>query len=143
MGEPSTTAENEHCQGNSSTNVSNLTCSDHENHNNLLKVMEVNIQGIECSGRLEQIRILLLKNSVSNAVLTETETSHSIAETTNIEGYKAYCPPITVTGPRGKEVGVTMMISNSLIEVFGVKYERTNLRQACFYINKASWQLFK
>jgi hypothetical protein len=48
------------------------------------------------------------------AVLTETETSHSIAETTNIEGFKAFCPPNSVTGPPGKEVGVILMISNKL-----------------------------
>ena len=35
-----------------------------------------------------------------------------------------------------------MMIWNSLIEPFGVKYERTNLGQARFYINKESWPLF-
>ena len=48
------------------------------------------------------------------AVLTETETSHSIAETTSIEGFKAFCPPNSVTGPPGKEVGVILMISNKL-----------------------------
>ena len=35
-----------------------------------------------------------------------------------------------------------MMISNCLIEPFGVKYEWTNLGRACFYTNKESWSLF-
>ena len=76
--------------------------------------MAVNIRGIECYGRLEQIRILLTKHLASVAVLTETETSHSYAETTNIEGFKAFCPPNSVTGPPGKEVGVILMVSNKL-----------------------------
>ena len=79
-----------------------------------LRILAVNIRGIECYGRLEQIRILLIKHQASVAVLTETETSHSIAETTNIEGFKAFCPPTSVTGPLGKEVGVILMISDKL-----------------------------
>ena len=82
---------------------------------NFLKVLAVNVRGIECYGRLDQIRILLVKHMVSVAVLTETETNHSIAETTHIDGFKAFCPPATVTGPSGKEVGVILMISNRLL----------------------------
>ena len=82
-----------------------------------LNVLTANIRGIECYGRLDQIRILLVKHNVSVAVLTETETSHTVAETTNIEGFKAFCPPASVTGPSGKEVGVTMLISNELTSV--------------------------
>ena len=45
----------------------------------------------------------LLKYNVSIAVLTETETSHSFAESTNIEGFKSFCPPSCVTGPSGND----------------------------------------
>ena len=48
------------------------------------------------------------------AILSETETTHSIAETTNIDGFKAFCPPSSVTGPCGKEVGVYILVSNNL-----------------------------
>ena len=85
-----------------------------QNDTNLLKVLSVNIRGIECSGRLDQIRHLLVKHSVSGAVLTETETTHEITETTNIDGFRSFCPPSCVTGPQGKEVGVTLMISDEL-----------------------------
>ena len=78
------------------------------------RILAVNVRGIECNGRLEQIRVLLTKHHASVAVLSETETSHSIAETTSIEGFKAFCPPNSVTGPPGKEVGVILMISDKL-----------------------------
>ena len=77
---------------------------------NILKILSVNVRGIECSGRLDQIRDLLVKHLVSVAVITETETTHNIAETTNIDGFKVFCPPGTVTGPKDKEVGVILMI---------------------------------
>ena len=79
-----------------------------------LKVLAVNVQGIECFGRSEQIQNLLVKHTVSVAVLTEMETSHSIAETTYLEGLKAFCHPFSVTGPPKKEVGVILMVSNQL-----------------------------
>ena len=81
---------------------------------NTLKVLALNIRGIECAGRLDQIQTLLIKHSIAVAVLTETETSHSIAETTNTENFKSFCPPTCVTGPHGKEVGVILMVSNKL-----------------------------
>ena len=81
----------------------------------MLKVLAVNIGGIKCFGRLDQIQILLLKHSISVAVITETETTHSIAETTSVEGFKAFCPPSSVTCPSNcKEVGVILMLSNEL-----------------------------
>ena len=80
----------------------------------ILHVLAINVCGIDCYGRIDQIHILLVKHLVSVAVLTETETSHSIAETTNIDGFKAFCPPSSVTGPSGKEAGVIMLISNDL-----------------------------
>ena len=48
-------------------------------------------------------------------MLTETETSQSTAASANIEGCKPFCPPASVTGPSGKEVGVIMMLSDNLI----------------------------
>ena len=86
----------------------------HDDKKDLLNVLAVNVQGIECYGRLDQVQILLVNNLVSVAVLTETETTHSIAESSNIEGFRAYCPPTCVIGPIGKEVGVMLMISNKL-----------------------------
>ena len=57
---------------------------------NMLKVLAVNVRGIECFGRLDQVKILLDKYSVSVALLTVTETTHSMAQTTDIEGFKAF-----------------------------------------------------
>ena len=78
------------------------------------KVLSLNVCGITYNGRLEQIRNILIKHDISVAILSETETNHSIAATTNIEGFKAFCPPNSVIGPLNKEVGVIMMISNKL-----------------------------
>ena len=79
-----------------------------------MKVITINVCGIECTGRLEEIRILLVKYDVDVAILSETETSHSLAATTSVEGYKAFCPPKCVTGPPGKEAGVIVLISQNL-----------------------------
>ena len=65
-----------------------------------------------CHGRSEQARLLMIKHKASIAVLSETETTHSYSATTHIEGFRALCPPKTVTGPPGKEVGVIMMVSD-------------------------------
>ena len=81
---------------------------------NLLNVIAINVCGIECSGRLEEIRLLLVKYGVDVAILSETETSHSLAATTNLEGYKAFCPQNSVTGPPGKEAGVIVLVSEKL-----------------------------
>ena len=89
--------------------VSNIRISE-----SVLKVLTVNIRGIECYGRLDQVQLLLVKHLVSVAALTETETSHSIAQTTHVKGFKAFCPPSSVTGPQSKEVGVILMIDDSL-----------------------------
>ena len=80
----------------------------------IFKVLALNACGITCSGRLEQIRDILIKYDVSIAVLSETETTHSIAATTSIDGFKAFCPPTSVTGPSGKEAGVIILVSNNL-----------------------------
>ena len=76
-----------------------------------LNVIAVNVCGIECSGRLEEIRLLLVKYKVDIAIISEIETSHSFAATTDIEGFKPFCPPTSVTGPSGKEAGVIVMVS--------------------------------
>ena len=76
-----------------------------------LKVLAVNVHGIECVGRLDQIQILLEKHQISVAILTETETSHSVGQTTHIEGFQAFCPPPCVIGPYKKEVGVILLMS--------------------------------
>ena len=74
----------------------------------------INVCGIECIGRLEEIRLLLIKYKVDIAILSETETSHSLAANANIEGFKVFCPPLSVTGPPGKEVVVLVMVSQDL-----------------------------
>jgi hypothetical protein len=67
-----------------------------------------------CHGRSEQVRLLMIKHQVSIAILSETETTHTYSATTHMEGFRALCPPKTVTGPPGKEVGVIMMVSADL-----------------------------
>jgi hypothetical protein len=67
-----------------------------------------------CHGRSEQVRLLMIKHKVSIAILSETETTHTYSATTHMEGFRALCPPTTVTGPPGKEVGVIMMVSADL-----------------------------
>ena len=79
-----------------------------------LNVLTINVCGIECNGRLEQVRLLLIKYKISIAVLTETETTHSYAASAHMKGFRAFCPPLTVTGPSGKETGVIVMVSEEL-----------------------------
>ena len=79
-----------------------------------LNVIAVNVCGNECNSRLEEIRLLLVKYNVDIAILSETETSHAYAPTTNIDGFKSFCPPKYVTGPSGKEVGVIVLVSEKL-----------------------------
>ena len=100
----------------------------------VLNVLAVNICGIECYGRLDQIQILLVKHLVSVAVLTETETSHSIAESTNTEGFKAFCPPACVTRPLGGEVGVILMISNRMSSAHSIVAKRNAFLKITFKI---------
>ena len=59
----------------------------------------------------------MTKHEASIAVITETETTHSYASTTHMEGWKAFCPPESVTGPQNKEAGVIMMVANELASV--------------------------
>ena len=80
--------------------------------NSNLNCLAVNVRGIMCHGRSEQARLLMIKHKASVAILSETETTHSYSATTHIEGFRALCPPKTVTGPPGKEVGVIMMVSD-------------------------------
>ena len=96
MGEPPVEPKNEFSNGTCKTNVFNVNTL-----KNVLRILAVNIRGIECVGRLDQIQTLLIKHQVSVAVLTETETTQSIAETTNIDGFQAFCSPTSVYGPPG------------------------------------------
>ena len=79
-----------------------------------MKILALNVRGIECNGRTDQIQILLKKYQVSVAILSECETNHDYASTTHLEGYRAFCPPRSVSGPSGKECGVIMMVSTDL-----------------------------
>ena len=67
-----------------------------------------------CQGRPEQVRLLLNKYKASLAILSETETTHAYAATCHMEGFRAFCPPTSVTGPQNKEAGVIMMVSEDL-----------------------------
>ena len=81
-------------------------------HNFDLKVLAVNVHGIK--NKHLHVLNLLNKNKCSLAVLSEVETTHQKAATSHMEGFCAFCPPTTVTGPPDKEVGVLMLISNNL-----------------------------
>ena len=77
-----------------------------------MRILTLNVASIKSFGRMDQVRFLLSKYKISVAVLTETEVSHDIAKTCNIEGYKLFCPPSSTTGPKGKECGVIIFVSN-------------------------------
>ena len=70
--------------------------------------------GLKSYGRIDQVHHLLLKYQVSVAVLTETEVSHDIAKSFSVEGYIVFCPSSTTTGPRGKEAGLIILVSNDV-----------------------------
>ena len=87
------------------TRVSNFTS---------LKILTLNVSGLKSYGRIDQVRNLLVKHKIDVAVLTETEISHGMAKTFNIDGYKVFCPPHFTTGPRGKEAGVITLVANDI-----------------------------
>lgn len=74
--------------------------------------MAVNVQGLQ--NKHLHVLNLMTKCKTSNAILSEVETTHGKAATSHMNGYRAFCPPSTVTGPPEKEVGVLMLISDSL-----------------------------
>ena len=80
----------------------------------VLNIVTLNVCGLKSSGRIDQVRNLLLKYQISIAVLTETEVSHEIAKTFNVEGFTAFCPPPFTTGPKGKEAGLVILVSNDI-----------------------------
>ena len=80
----------------------------------LINILALNVRGIMCQGRPEQVRLLLNKYKASLAILSETETTHAYAATCHMEGFRAFCPPTSVTGPQNKEAGVIMMVSEDL-----------------------------
>ena len=61
-----------------------------------INVLALNVRGIMCHGRSEQARLLMIKHKASITVLSETETTHTYAKTTHMEGFRALCPPTTV-----------------------------------------------
>ena len=79
---------------------------------NNLKILAVNVENLE--SKHLQIQNLLMKYQCSIAVLSETETTHEKAATAHMQGFKAFCPPSSVTRPPGKEAGVLMLVSNTL-----------------------------
>ena len=79
-----------------------------------LNVLTLNVCGLKSYGRIDQVHHLLLKYQVSVAVLTETEVSHDIAKSFSVEGYIVFCPSSTTTGPRGKEAGLIILVSNDV-----------------------------
>ena len=81
---------------------------------NVLNILTLNVCGLKSFGSIDQVRNLLLKYQISVAVLTETEVSHEIAKTFNIEGFTVFCPPPFTTGPRGKEAGLIILVSNEI-----------------------------
>ena len=82
-----------------------------------LKILTLNVCGLKSYGRIDQVRNLLIKYKIDVAVLTETEISHDMAKTFNIDGYKVFCPPHFTTGPRGKEAGLITLVSNFVNEL--------------------------
>ena len=79
-----------------------------------LNILTLNVCGLNSYGLIDQVKNLLSKYKISVAVLTETEISHEIAETFNIEGYTVFCPPSFTTGPKGKEAGLIVLVSNDV-----------------------------
>ena len=69
---------------------------------------------------------LLLKYKISIAVLTETEVPHDIAKTFNIDGYTVYCPPSFTTGPKGKEAGLILLVSNDISSSIILRHDLNN-----------------
>jgi hypothetical protein len=61
-------------------------------NNSNLNVLALNVRGIMCHGRSEQVRLLMIKHKVSVAILSETETTHTYSATTHMEGFRALCP---------------------------------------------------
>ena len=80
----------------------------------LINILALNVRCIMCQGRPGQVRLLLNKYKASVAILSETETTHDYAATCHMEGFRAFCSPISVTGPQNKEAGVIMMVSEDL-----------------------------
>ena len=74
--------------------------------------MAVNVQGLQ--NKHLHVLNLMTKYKTPIAILSEVETTHGKAATSHMDGYRAFCPPSTVTGPPEKEVGVLMLISDNL-----------------------------
>ena len=72
----------------SSESVSNPNTKNLKDCN--LNILTLNVRGIQCNGRLDQVELLLKKYQASLAILTETETNQSYAKTTNLEGFYSF-----------------------------------------------------
>ena len=75
-----------------------------------LNVLTFNVCGLKLYGRIDQVRNLLLHYKISIAVLIETD----IFKIFNIEGFTVFCPPPFTTGPKGKEAGAVILVSNDI-----------------------------
>ena len=82
--------------------------------------------GLKSYGRIDQVRNLLLQHEISIAVLTETEVSHELAKTFNMEGFTAFCPPPFTTGPIGKEAGLVILVSNDIASSIILRHDLNN-----------------
>ena len=117
------------CESNFECEISlnNHISSVHEVKNQpYLNIITLNVCGSKSHGRIDQVKNLLLKYKVSIAVLTETEVSHEMAKTFNIEGYTVYCPPSFTTGPKGKEAGLIMLVSNDIASSIILRHDLNN-----------------
>ena len=50
--------------------------------NSNLNALAINVRGIMCHGRSEQVRLLMIKHKILIAILSEKETTHAYAATT-------------------------------------------------------------
>ena len=46
--------------------------------------------------------------------MTETEVPHDVAKAFSVEGFTVFCPPTYTTGPKGKEAGLIILVSNDI-----------------------------
>ena len=53
-------------------------------------------------------------------------THNIIAKTFCIEGYTVFCPPTFTTGPKGKEAGLVMLVSNEIAKSITIRHDLNN-----------------
>ena len=79
-----------------------------------INVLTLNVCRLNSYSRIDQVHNLSLWYEITVAVLTKTEISHDIASIFNIEGYSVICASPFTTGPRGKEAGLIILVSNDI-----------------------------